>query len=1103
MRKSKVIMASLKLLFAMFVVTTVIYNTSETTMGYYSADRETLNTINALLAGITSPNHIEKNISDWSNEELCEAMYYKILNDDYLGDTINLKYREDSKGKHYDLGVLQRVAQDAFGRELPDSFDSWFFTINENDVILHPSDGECYRFIVQNFYADKGIAEGIIVHEFPTMREFEGYFKAVLEKKSSSIYGYTLVSVEIIEENQKMANLKATASCELQESTITHAADNLNDGNLATAWVESKKGLGIGEWVKLSTVSGNKINISAVEIFNGYHKSDAHLWDNGQVHQVLIECENGYQQKVNYVSDSDVIVLDNTVKTSWIKFTILNARAGEKYEDVCISEIRLRGLEGDTSKNLQGDTLLSGWKKAYFDFILQDRNENETDEDWEYVDYQLIYLDEDDIPELWIEYSSYASGCRLVTYHESKCYEDLLGYSTLYYLEKQNVFLNSGGIGGLYHDDIYSLKDGRLIELGVGINMTTMNPDGTQNWDVFTYEWNGKTVEEQEYENNIKQLIDVENAKKLEKGYSYQEFIDYLIGAEDKEKEESVDDGKVNYEDTIELKAYTAFPESTIGTGQEVKIQFSLYVNGELAPIEEYSLGIGTPSVIESTEMVDYNGSRIITFKGLKQGVSDITFTENSTGATITISIQVEDKCNYFRCSAFPMPYESVGSIYVSDYSCKVNKEGTHDISFNAYNTSYAYGVVEVYDESGTLIRIVPLDPKSDGSGMEKVVNGFKYVWNDIVDIFDGDTPFYTKENNARHTPVELRNIPENAEIVITSDGKMSDMVVLYTGMDTFVRTVFAASSIDLKTDGQITTVKELMNALTDVMAKSIDYDETGKQITQGLIKESIESLSTVIAFKNSTDSVYDIYETMFNLLQSLEIDIESIMLNVLKGMGYSVADTLVTTLIPLYKIVNIVDQELEIAWPLTDYIFNYERGKMEIHVTKHGLQNFVANNSVTVTQQNNFSDNTVLDAYVVAETEELTAMSNSIPKEMTNYSIYNITLREKSVEVQPSGEIEVRLPVPSGAIGEKCVVYRIEKNGDTTLLPSIHKDGFITFTTPHLSYYIIGEIEKSEDSSIKKDIAPNYVPIVIIVIFSIVGLCLLILFTKHKMKNK
>lgn len=530
-----------------------------------------------------------------------------------------------------------------------------------------------------------------------------------------------------------------------------------------------------------------------------------------------------------------------------------------------------------------------------------------------------------------------------------------------------------------------------------------------------------------------------------------------------------------------EIKAFTAFPDSTIGTGQEVKIQFSKYVNGDLNTIDEYGLDISDPEVIESIDSDNVNGSIIITIKGLKTGSSELTFTDKPSGTAITLPVAVEDKCTFFRCSAFPIPYESCGSIYVADYNCTMNNDGSHSISFNAYNTSYAYGVVEVYNEDGELIRLVPLDPRNDGTGFEKVVNGFKWVWEDIVDLFDGDTPFYTKENSAKENPVTLENIPENAEIIITSDGDESAFSTVYMGVDTFVRTACNVSSIDLKFDAQSATVKELMNSLVDSLTKSISSENAENLMKQNLIKETSESISTAINFASSTDSVTQIYESISNMFESLDIDAEAIIVNVLKSMGYNLADTAFTTAIPQYKIVTFVDQILETAWPLTDYSFNLDGGKIEIHTTKHGLQNYVSNNSIMVTKQSNFNNNIVLDAYMLTNTDELT---DAIPKDLDDYVIYNITLREDGIETQPDEDIEISIPVPTGMDNKKCEVYRLESNGDATMLPSKCDDGYLVFSSSHLSYYIVGQSD-----------SPNItIAMIIITILAISSIVILIL---------
>ena len=130
-----------------------------------------------------------------------------------------------------------------------------------------------------------------------------------------------------------------------------------------------------------------------------------------------------------------------------------------------------------------------------------------------------------------------------------------------------------------------------------------------------------------------------------------------------------------------------------------------------------------------------------------------------------------------------------------------------------------------------------------------------------------------------------------------------------------------------------------------------------------------------------------------------------------------------------------------------------------------------------------------MVDAYVVAETDELGNLTDVITEGITNYDIYNITLRENGAEIQPDDEIEIRLPVPDGADGKKCVVYRIEEDGEKTLLSSSYKDGYVTFRTPHLSYYLIGEVTNSS--------APT--GIIIISILLIGGIAVTVVFLKHK----
>ena len=113
------------------------------------------------------------------------------------------------------------------------------------------------------------------------------------------------------------------------------------DEDYDTAWAEGAEGDGTGEWVELK--AEEEIEVNGFEILNGYGKSDDLYYKNNRVKKVKIEFSDGsYIEKT--LEDSEYwqeIGLNNTVKTSTIKITILEVYSGSMYQDTCISEIRV------------------------------------------------------------------------------------------------------------------------------------------------------------------------------------------------------------------------------------------------------------------------------------------------------------------------------------------------------------------------------------------------------------------------------------------------------------------------------------------------------------------------------------------------------------------------------------------------------------------------------------------------------------------------------------------------------------------------------------------------------------------------------------------
>ncbi len=929
------------------------------------------------------------------------------------------------------------------------------------------------------------------------------------------------------------------------------------------------------------------------------------------------------------------------------------------------------------------------WAELMYQYIMQDQENTDADVD---TVYELIYLDEDQIPELWVDRIVYASGCSLVTYYNQEIYVENMSSGCLLYTEKENRFLYSWSFQGMGSDQVYTLENGQLEKITAG------------SYNYYTNErnWNDRPISEQEYESEKNKWVPTATAKsttdKAHKKYRYEEILSYLktlfspdklesitdffeafgwastepfvscVGAtmkiapasicgiislieqdinHDRQKEiillrtrqeqkrtifllevytfdedcwslsaqhdltfldyceevyinffynlkletycvyfeadssgaytgvncsraglfqvtmdliseyqlwspdpwefppvdyaTQIKDSGVpasivwNYDMihtdnaylticTIEhsisdyndinsrkhilqikenshyqrplydLRVFSALPSDTIGVGQKINLLFRLYEDDRLKPIESYVMGISNPSVLDNIDTYNSDGARIITLQGLKSGTSDVTFTDNSTGETVKITLNVKEQCGYYRCGSFPGVSNAIGQLFVNNGKCERHGDGTHTISFDAYNVGSAYGVVCVYNENGTLEKVHPIQPynKSMGVGVEKLVNACKYIWSDIVNWNNKEISFYEKEGHSEHTKIVLEDISAGSEVVITTDAYQSDYVALYTGLDAFTQIISVLSDWDLQKNDQ----QKVTQRLLDAIVKAVSKDSAKEELRKKLVHDAAEDITTLTATFGSAKSMEELQEIIRNLSQELEIDVAEIIADTLKSTGYNLTDGVVTAFFPPYKFSTIIDQMVGFTWTMLDLLDNMRSGATEIHVMRHEITNMVTNGLVMVQQENNFSADTVLDTYVVVEANEMDAFNENVFENLTNYKVYNITLRENGIETQPDGKIKITIPIPENVDARKCAVFRIEADGSRTVLTSSVEGDNIVFETDHLSYYIVGEdITKVVENKDNKYIIPVSVAGGIV-------LCVLLLYVFRRKKQ-
>lgn len=152
------------------------------------------------------------------------------------------------------------------------------------------------------------------------------------------------------------------------------------------------------------------------------------------------------------------------------------------------------------------------WKEVYIDYIVENSAENVSAENLSPETYKLVNIDDDEIPELYINFGSTWKGDCLCSYQDGSLICQSMWNCGFSYLEGQNIFMDSGGNMDLYYNKIYCIEDGKFEllykgEYGAEDNVNVQydlngNP-------IYNYLWNGtKVSSELEYQNLLNEVYD-------------------------------------------------------------------------------------------------------------------------------------------------------------------------------------------------------------------------------------------------------------------------------------------------------------------------------------------------------------------------------------------------------------------------------------------------------------------------------------------------------------------------------------------------------------------------------------------------------------------
>ena len=280
-----------------------------------------------------------------------------LTSENALSGAVSYKQNEGNYDADILIPVDETVAllKDIYGADDFTSGDHWE-TIQDGYILWSYADGDPWERVEHmQFFED----DNYYLFSGPSFFEsnggdmsFKGYADILFAKNPESRYGVTMLYGRY--RNEKINVTSVDATSELSPSNgKSYSGANLVDGDYSTVWVEGVSGVGIGESVTLHLDKTQPVY--GIVICNGY-TADYDLYSkNGTLASVKVDFGNGKVVEENvggygseylegdYLAEMNFnkIELGEPVMTDTITVTITSANVGMKYDDTCVSEIRV------------------------------------------------------------------------------------------------------------------------------------------------------------------------------------------------------------------------------------------------------------------------------------------------------------------------------------------------------------------------------------------------------------------------------------------------------------------------------------------------------------------------------------------------------------------------------------------------------------------------------------------------------------------------------------------------------------------------------------------------------------------------------------------
>ena len=706
----------------------------------------------------------------------------------------------------------------------------------------------------------------------------------------------------------------------------------------------------------------------------------------------------------------------------------------------------------------------AAWAQAYRDYIQEDVQKFRADVNSSYFGYSLVNIDEDAIPELYINYGGVyiqdgdvyiqgggpaEFGQQLCTFTNGKVYgKKFSGYSELSYLPGKNCILESGVRMGTYWDDVYSLSSGELIQIASG-NHYFVNFTEPQ------YSWNNREVDEATYDKNLNDIFPTSQAEHHYDWKSYQEMLDFL----DQQVETPNDTG-----DTY-LQIYATDEDMRIEEGEKISILCKLYQSGR--PVQNWERPvfiIDRDDVLSMSDETPESGGYSFDVTGKKEGTAVLTVSDADTGASASISIEVGsvDPYSYTVVSVpsylpnqifddkIQTNFYNVNGLYVNGYTFS-KKNGIYQVSFNVYNRTHMYGSVDVYDKDGHWIQSKRIDRYKEISSLSDTGGA---LWDLIIDTANHRNLAYTAKTYTAESNIQI-SVPEGGYFVISNNMAESPGTFLYNS----VRFMALGTKQVLKLASNEFDIQKLSDDLVGKAIKTPSFLDVFHNSFNSIAKDTTFNLLQDGLISSYGNVAGSITRTTEEILDSVEISWKQAFTTAL-GIADSTALNSVVfgPAGQAMKFVFAGNGAMDAAYQIGAVCQSVNAPYVTIHAP--GATDTTTVNGVSVNLEKGQLDaDTVLNVYRVVNTENVSL--GQATQDIKKGELYNIAFTKNTQPVQPNGTVTVRIPIPDYFVTDACTVFRQEKNGTWTPLKARLEGNYVTFETDHFSLYSVVNKDK------------------------------------------